>query len=158
DVMYLNGYGFPAWRGGPMWQVDNVIGMRNAAEKIKAYAAKYGARWKIAPLIERLAAEGGTFAGVDAKEKEPLDLLARTPRLALTGRRSGAFDCVGPGRGYSRQGAPARRGLDRLSKPVSRSPHGRRLRCARTPRCPPGAMAGWWRRGARARRGIAASF
>jgi 3-hydroxyacyl-CoA dehydrogenase len=69
DVMYLNGYGFPAWRGGPMWQVDNVIGMKNAAEKIKAYAAKYGARWKIAPLIERLAAEGGTFAGVDAKKK-----------------------------------------------------------------------------------------
>ena len=69
DVMYLNGYGFPAWRGGPMWQVDNVISMKNAAEKIKAYAAKYGARWKIAPLIERLAAEGGTFAGVDAKKK-----------------------------------------------------------------------------------------
>jgi len=69
DVMYLNGYGFPAWRGGPMWQVDNVIGMRNAAEKIKAYAAKYGARWKIAPLIERLAAESATFAGVDAKKK-----------------------------------------------------------------------------------------
>ena len=55
DTMYLNGYGFPAWRGGPMWQVDNVIGMKKAAEKIKAYEAKYGARWKIAPLIEKLA-------------------------------------------------------------------------------------------------------
>jgi 3-hydroxyacyl-CoA dehydrogenase len=61
--MYLNGYGFPAWRGGPMWQVDNVIGMKAAAEKIAAYEARYGARWKIAPLIARLAAEGGTFAG-----------------------------------------------------------------------------------------------
>jgi len=30
---------------------------------------QYGARWKIAPLIERLAGEGGTFAGVDAKKK-----------------------------------------------------------------------------------------
>jgi 3-hydroxyacyl-CoA dehydrogenase len=69
DVMYLNGYGFPAWRGGPMWQVDNVIGMKKAAERIKAYEAKYGARWKIAPLIEKLAAEGGTFAGLDAKKK-----------------------------------------------------------------------------------------
>jgi len=69
DIMYLNGYGFPAWRGGPMWQVDNVIGMKAAAEKIKAYEAKYGARWKIAPLIERLAAEGGTFAALDAKKK-----------------------------------------------------------------------------------------
>jgi 3-hydroxyacyl-CoA dehydrogenase len=69
DTMYLNGYGFPGWRGGPMWQVDNVIGMKEAAEKIKAYEAKYGARWKIAPLIERLAKEGGTFAGLDRKKK-----------------------------------------------------------------------------------------
>jgi 3-hydroxyacyl-CoA dehydrogenase len=58
DTMYLNGYGFPAWRGGPMWQVDNVIGMQKAAERIKAYEAKYGPRWKIAPLIEKLAADG----------------------------------------------------------------------------------------------------
>ncbi|MBX9590615.1 MAG: enoyl-CoA hydratase/isomerase family protein [Hyphomonadaceae bacterium] len=69
DTMYLNGYGFPAWRGGPMWQVDNVIGMQKAAERIKAYAAKYGARWKVAPLIEKLAAENGTFAALDAKKK-----------------------------------------------------------------------------------------
>lgn len=69
DTMYLNGYGFPAWRGGPMWQVDNVIGMQKAAERIKAYEAKYGARWKIAPLIEKLAAENGTFAALDAKKK-----------------------------------------------------------------------------------------
>jgi 3-hydroxyacyl-CoA dehydrogenase len=69
DTMYLNGYGFPAWRGGPMWQVDNVIGMKKAAERIKAYEAKYGARWKIAPLIEKLAAEDGTFAALDTKKK-----------------------------------------------------------------------------------------
>lgn len=69
DTMYLNGYGFPAWRGGPMWQVDNVIGMKKAAERIKAYEAKYGARWKIAPLIEKLAAENGTFAALDGKKK-----------------------------------------------------------------------------------------
>jgi 3-hydroxyacyl-CoA dehydrogenase len=68
DTMYLNGYGFPAWRGGPMWQVDNVIGMKAAAEKIKGYEGKYGARWKIAPLIARLAAEGGTFAALDKKK------------------------------------------------------------------------------------------
>jgi 3-hydroxyacyl-CoA dehydrogenase len=69
DTMYLNGYGFPAWRGGPMWQVDNVIGMKKAAERIKAYEAKYGARWKIAPLIEKLAAEDATFASLDTKKK-----------------------------------------------------------------------------------------
>ncbi|HEY7549967.1 MAG TPA: 3-hydroxyacyl-CoA dehydrogenase NAD-binding domain-containing protein [Hyphomicrobiaceae bacterium] len=69
DTMYLNGYGFPGWRGGPMWQVDNVIGMKAAAEKIKAYEAKYGARWKAAPLIERLAKEGGTFAALDKQRR-----------------------------------------------------------------------------------------
>jgi 3-hydroxyacyl-CoA dehydrogenase len=70
DTMYLNGYGFPAWRGGPMWQVDNVIGVKQAAERIKAYEAKYGTRWKIAPLLDKLAAEGGTFAALAAKNKK----------------------------------------------------------------------------------------
>jgi 3-hydroxyacyl-CoA dehydrogenase len=69
DTMYLNGYGFPGWRGGPMWQVDNVIGLKAAAEKIKAYEAKYGARWQIAPLIDRLAKEGGTFAALDKQRR-----------------------------------------------------------------------------------------
>ncbi len=68
DVMYLNGYGFPAWRGGPMWQADNM-GLEKVAQKIKAYEAKYGSRWKIAPLVEKLAAEGSTFAALDAKKK-----------------------------------------------------------------------------------------
>ena len=66
DTMYLNGYGFPAWRGGPMWQADQM-GLKKVAERIKLYAAKHGERWKIAPLIERLAAEGQTFAALDAK-------------------------------------------------------------------------------------------
>jgi 3-hydroxyacyl-CoA dehydrogenase len=68
DTMYLNGYGFPAWRGGPMWQADHM-GLRKVAERIKAYEGKYGQRWKIAPLIARLAAEGGSFAARDEKKK-----------------------------------------------------------------------------------------
>jgi len=47
-----------------------VIPLRiGGGTRIKAYEAQYGARWKIAPLIEKLAAEGGTFAGLDAKKK-----------------------------------------------------------------------------------------
>lgn len=68
DVMYMNGYGFPAWRGGPMWQADNM-GLKVVAEKIKAYEAKYGARWKCARLIEKLAAEGSSFAEFNKKQK-----------------------------------------------------------------------------------------
>jgi 3-hydroxyacyl-CoA dehydrogenase len=68
DTMYLNGYGFPAWRGGPMWQADHM-GLTKVAERIKTYEGKYGQRWKIAPLIARLAAGGGSFAARDAEKK-----------------------------------------------------------------------------------------
>jgi 3-hydroxyacyl-CoA dehydrogenase len=68
DTMYLNGYGFPAWRGGPMWQADHT-GLGKVAERIKAYQARYGDRWKIAPLIEKLAADGGSFAALDKKKR-----------------------------------------------------------------------------------------
>jgi 3-hydroxyacyl-CoA dehydrogenase len=64
DTIYLNGYGFLAWRGGPMWQAD-AMGLAKVAERIKFYEAKYGERWKVAALIERLAKDGGTFAGLD---------------------------------------------------------------------------------------------
>ena len=64
DTVYLNGYGFQAWRGGPMWQAD-AMGLAKVAERIKFYEGKYGERWKVAPLIERLARDGGTFAGWD---------------------------------------------------------------------------------------------
>jgi hypothetical protein len=45
------------------------MGLAKAAERIKAYETQYGARWKIAPLIEKLAAEGSTFAALDKKKK-----------------------------------------------------------------------------------------
>ena len=64
DTVYLNGYGFQAWRGGPMWQAD-AMGLAKVAERIKFYEGKYGERWKVAPLIETLARDGGTFAGWD---------------------------------------------------------------------------------------------
>ncbi len=64
DTIYLNGYGFLAWRGGPMWQADEM-GLAKVAEKIRAYEAKYGKRWALAPLIDRLAKDGGTFAARD---------------------------------------------------------------------------------------------
>jgi 3-hydroxyacyl-CoA dehydrogenase len=68
DTMYLNGYGFPAWRGGPMWQADH-IGLAKVADRIEAYHAAYGDRWKIAPLMQKLAAEGSSFAALDKSKK-----------------------------------------------------------------------------------------
>jgi hypothetical protein len=50
-----------------MWQGNNVSGTKEAGERIKACEAKYGARWKIALLIEKLAAKGGALAAHDAR-------------------------------------------------------------------------------------------
>ena len=61
DTIYLTGYGFPAWRGGPMWQAENAMGLATVAEKVKGYEKRFGPRWRIAPLLERMAASGGTL-------------------------------------------------------------------------------------------------
>ena len=65
DVVYLTGYGFPIWRGGPMLYADTV-GLFDVVRRMKQFAAnpKDDAKfWKPAPLLARLAAEGGTFNG-----------------------------------------------------------------------------------------------
>jgi len=60
DTVYVNGYGFPAWRGGPMWSVD-AIGLETVVEKMHAYEKAHGPRFTPAPLMARLAAEGKSF-------------------------------------------------------------------------------------------------
>ena len=52
DVIYLTGYGFPAYRGGPMFYGDTV-GLGHVLARVKEFG------WKPAPLLEKLAAEGG---------------------------------------------------------------------------------------------------
>jgi 3-hydroxyacyl-CoA dehydrogenase len=65
DVIYLTGYGFPAWRGGPMFHADR-IGLRHLHDRIAAFHQQFGDRWAPAPLLERLAREGLTFREFDA--------------------------------------------------------------------------------------------
>lgn len=61
DMVYLTGYGFPLFRGGPMFYADTV-GLSNVANSIKQYAkGHHGEAWKVAPLLEKLAHEGKTF-------------------------------------------------------------------------------------------------
>ena len=67
DIVYLNGYGFPAWRGGPMWYADTV-GVKNVYDRVCALHAEHGAWWEPAPLLKQLAENGGSFAAWD-KEK-----------------------------------------------------------------------------------------
>ena len=58
DLVYVNGYGFPAWRGGPMYWAEQT-GLERVMATMKALAPRRGARWRPAPLLERLAASGG---------------------------------------------------------------------------------------------------
>jgi 3-hydroxyacyl-CoA dehydrogenase len=60
DVVYVTGYGFPAWRGGPMFYADR-IGLRTVYDRIAAFHRELGARWEPAPLLARLASEGKSF-------------------------------------------------------------------------------------------------
>ncbi len=61
DMVYLTGYGFPLWRGGPMLYADEV-GLYNVERAMRRYAgAVNGDAWQIAPSIVELAAKGGTF-------------------------------------------------------------------------------------------------
>ncbi|HLL11265.1 MAG TPA: 3-hydroxyacyl-CoA dehydrogenase family protein, partial [Rubrivivax sp.] len=62
DLVYLNGYGFPLHRGGPMLYADTV-GLPNVLRALKRFAAVPGAdpSWQPAPLLQRLAAEGDAF-------------------------------------------------------------------------------------------------
>ena len=63
DLVYLNGYGFPAHRGGPMCYA-NEVGLFNVARSLQGFAAEAGAFdwWQPAPLLRRLADDGQTFA------------------------------------------------------------------------------------------------
>jgi len=64
DMVYLTGYGFPLWRGGPMCYADTV-GLYNVVQAMKRFAANPlddAQFWQPAPLLARLAAEGKTFS------------------------------------------------------------------------------------------------
>jgi 3-hydroxyacyl-CoA dehydrogenase len=62
DLVYLNGYGFPAFRGGPMLYADTV-GLPNVVRALQRFAAEPGAdpSWQPAPLLLQLAEAGKTF-------------------------------------------------------------------------------------------------
>jgi 3-hydroxyacyl-CoA dehydrogenase len=64
DIIYINGYGYPAWRGGPMWYADTV-GLKKVYDRVCEFHAQHGELWTPAPLLKKLAEEGKTFAAFD---------------------------------------------------------------------------------------------
>jgi 3-hydroxyacyl-CoA dehydrogenase len=62
DVIYVHGFGFPRFRGGPLFYADTV-GLPEVLERVKQYREQFGDYWRPAPLLERLVAEGRGFYG-----------------------------------------------------------------------------------------------
>jgi 3-hydroxyacyl-CoA dehydrogenase len=61
DIVWIYGYGFPVYRGGPMFWADQV-GLKTIYEAVLKYQRQFGEKyWKPAPLLERLAREGKGF-------------------------------------------------------------------------------------------------
>jgi 3-hydroxyacyl-CoA dehydrogenase len=67
DIIYLNGYGFPAYRGGPMWYAD-AVGLAEVYRRISEFERQHGELWAPAPLLKRLAESGKTFAEFDREQ------------------------------------------------------------------------------------------
>ena len=61
DIIYINGYGFPAHRGGPMWYAD-AVGLKEVYDRISEFHRQHGEIWQPAPLLKQLAEQGKTFA------------------------------------------------------------------------------------------------
>jgi 3-hydroxyacyl-CoA dehydrogenase len=70
DVVYVNGYGFPAYRGGPMFWGEQS-GLERVVQTMQRLAPTHGARWCPAPLLERLAAAGAGWDSVPARRDGP---------------------------------------------------------------------------------------
>ncbi|PYS32800.1 MAG: 3-hydroxyacyl-CoA dehydrogenase [Acidobacteria bacterium] len=69
DTIYITGYGFPAYRGGPMWYAD-TIGLQKIYERILEFQRRHGEYWTAVPLLEQLAHDGQTFAAFDAANEQ----------------------------------------------------------------------------------------
>ncbi len=61
DIVLVNGYGYPGWRGGPMHEAD-VIGLDRVLAQVEAMHAADGPGWEPAPLLVEMVAAGKSFA------------------------------------------------------------------------------------------------
>jgi 3-hydroxyacyl-CoA dehydrogenase len=64
DIIYLNGYGYPAWRGGPMWYA-NTVGLKKVYDRVCEFHDQHGELWEPSALLKTLAEQGKTFADFD---------------------------------------------------------------------------------------------
>jgi 3-hydroxyacyl-CoA dehydrogenase len=67
DVIYADGYGFPAARGGPLFYADDV-GLAKVAARVEAFHAEHGVLWTPAPLLLSLARSGKRLSSFEAAQ------------------------------------------------------------------------------------------
>jgi len=66
DIVWINGYGWPVYRGGPMFYGDTV-GLAKVLERLRHYQGVHGDDFTPSPLLEKLAAEGGKLSQYSVK-------------------------------------------------------------------------------------------
>jgi 3-hydroxyacyl-CoA dehydrogenase len=65
DVIWVNGYGWPVYRGGPMWWADNVVGLKTIHDALLKYRDASGDPfWEPAPLLKKLVQDDKKFSTV----------------------------------------------------------------------------------------------
>jgi 3-hydroxyacyl-CoA dehydrogenase len=60
DVIYCYGFGFPRYRGGPLFYAE-TIGLPTVLSRVQEYRARFGDYWQPAPLLDKLVREGGSL-------------------------------------------------------------------------------------------------
>lgn len=63
DVIWINGYGWPVYRGGPMFYADTV-GLEKVVAQMNQFEAALGADFKVSELLKKLASEGKRFQDI----------------------------------------------------------------------------------------------
>lgn len=80
DIVYINGYGFPIWRGGPMFYA-NKLGLKEVLEKLNGFKELDSNFWEPADLIKKLAENDGVFGDApkldERKKKTKFDELVK---------------------------------------------------------------------------------
>ncbi|RZK91560.1 MAG: 3-hydroxyacyl-CoA dehydrogenase, partial [Methylobacterium sp.] len=64
DTVWINGYGWPVYTGGPMHWADG-IGLDKILARMQVFEAEHGPEFAASALLKKLVAEGGSFAGYD---------------------------------------------------------------------------------------------